>query len=95
MDRITLLNLIEQDKTWQTYGYHDHWISGSSTIVYPIACWQNDITIQWTKCRRDIIERFINRIICKSDGILKSGVFVKSDGSCPNYIVLYFQTKSF
>ena len=90
MKRAELLTLIEQDKTWQRYGYKDYWISGSSTIVYPITLWKNDIIVQWTKCRKITIERFINRIINKSKKLLKGKTFVKSDGFCPNYIIFFF-----
>lgn len=62
------------------------WTSGSSTQVYPISVWQDSIDLQWDSDREP--KRFIQRMeqLGKELGIVKYGSWVKSDGSCPNYV---------
>lgn len=68
--------------------YDYTWLSGSSTTVYPITIWKNEIEIQWKNDRK--CNRFINRIVEKYNDIFKSGYFWKTDGSCPSHIVFTF-----
>ena len=69
--------------------YDYTWLSGSSTTVYPITIWKNEIEIQW-KSDKKIFDKFINRIVEKYNDLFKSGYFWKTDGSCPSHIVFTF-----
>lgn len=66
--------------------YGSSWLSGSSTDVYPITIWRDEIVLQW-QSDRNIYNKFIQRMVDKNSDILKSGYFSKSDGSCPSRIV--------
>ena len=61
------------------------WLSGSSTIVYPIMVRKDEITFQWNSDKR-IFDKFISRTVEKYNNLFKSGCFWKSDGSCPSTI---------
>ena len=71
------------------YLYDYTWLSGSSTIVYPITIWKNEIEIQW-KSDKKIFDKFINRIVGKYNDLFKTGYFRKTDCSCPSVIVFPF-----
>ena len=73
--------------------YKYPWLSGSSTTVYPISVRYKpllsnevpfEVILQWDSNRR--CDKFINRIVEGHKGIIKSGHFWKSDGSCPSTI---------
>lgn len=88
LERIT--NDIIQDKLIQKYLCRYGWISGSSTMVYPIMVWKHDIVLQVTT-DRNVFKGFIDRIMKKYNNVLEWGCFWKSDGSCPSTIT--FQLK--
>lgn len=96
MDKEAQLNRINQfitefqnEKLVTKYLYEHTWLSGSSTTVRPITIWSREIDVQW-KCDKRIFDRFIDRIIAKNSDLFKSGVFWKTDGSCPSRIVFFF-----
>ena len=61
------------------------WTSGSSTQVYPITIWQDEVVLQWD-CDKNIFDSFINRMVQKYSDLIEWGSFWKSDGSCPSTI---------
>lgn len=72
------------------YLYRNHWTSGSSTDVYPISIWQNDIEVQWNSDRR-IFDNFIDKIVKNNSDLLSGGRFRKSDGSSPSQIIFFLR----
>lgn len=87
-----IVNIIETDPAFIKHGRHEHWISGSSTVVYPISIWTKSklIDIQWGRIDKRVINPFITRIIKESEGLIKQGFITKSDGSCPNKITFFY-----
>lgn len=80
-------DFIKNDKVIAKYIYKGTWLSGSSTIVYPITVWKNDIHIQLEhNARSNYFKGFIKRIK-KTFGL--TAIFVKSDGSCADIIYIY------
>ena len=65
-----------------------HWISGSSTLVYPITLWPEKVCIQMDT-DHNYFEKAIKRVLDKNKDLFKNGWFWKSDGSCPNTITIY------
>lgn len=89
MTKDEILNIIESDSLIEKYLYDHHWISGSSTVVYPITVWSGSITIQLAT-RKNVFSKCIERIVKVSDGLLSDGIFSKGDGSCPATLNFYF-----
>lgn len=81
---------IKNDKMMQEYLLKYTWISGSSTIVYPIMIWKHDITLQ-VITDRNVFKSFIERIVNKYSDVILYGCFLKSDGSCPSTIKFYYK----
>lgn len=84
-----LLQEIKQDKLLQKYLYKYTWLSGSSTIVYPIMLYDNkiwsEITLQLDTDKNvfnKLIERYINNF-----NFIEKIIFCKSDGSCPSRLI--------
>lgn len=65
--------------------YKHTWLSGSSTTIYPITIWQDEVVLQWNSNRP--CNKFIEKMVKKFKDIIVSGYFQKSDGSCPSRIV--------
>ena len=86
------LEELKEEKLTKKYLYSGDWISGSSTIVFPITIWKNSIVLQW-KSDKKIFDKFINRLVMRNTDLFDNGVFWKSDGSCPSTIILYFTDK--
>ena len=68
---------------------HHHWISGSSTVVYPITLWERSVCIQ-LNTNRNYFEKAIKRVLDKNKDLFKGGWFWKSDGSCPSELTLIY-----
>ena len=81
---------IKNDKMMQKYLLKYAWVSGSSTIVYPIMIWKHDITLQ-VITDRNVFKSFIERIVDKYSDVIWCGSFWKSDGSCPSTITFYYK----
>lgn len=77
---------IKKEKLVQKYLCKHIWTSGSSTEVYPIIIWQNEIELQWNS-DKSIFDKFINKMVEKHKDIIEYGMFWKSDGSCPSRII--------
>lgn len=65
--------------------YDYAWLSGSTTVVNPIAVHPKEIVCQWKSDKR-IYSKFIKRMVEKYNDIIEFGYFWKSDGSCPSTI---------
>lgn len=78
----------------QKYGkyiYKYTWLSGSSTDVYPITVWRDNISVQLdTDDKRHFQQKSLNDIVEKHKGLLTRAEFEKSDGSCPSELNFYF-----
>lgn len=83
-----IANIILSDSLIAKY-LGQHWISGSSTIVYPVTVWQNYIEVQLAT-RKNVFNKCIERIVKASEGLLTDGYFSKGDGSCPATLRFYF-----
>lgn len=79
----------QDEKLAKKYLYDHTWLSGSSTTVRPITIWAREIEIQW-KCDKRIFNKFIERIVAKYSDLFKTGIFWKTDGSCPSRIIFLF-----
>ena len=82
-----VIKFVESKKN--QYIYYDHWISGGSTIVYPITSYFHDdgksvtIQIQMGDCDARNWRGFEN-VLKKKFPYVKSAYYCKYDGSCPN-----------
>ena len=77
---------LDTDKIAKKNIYPFVWLSGSNTLVSPIAYYKNEIVLQWNG-ERNIYRKWIERTVKKFDNILKDSYFDKGDGSCPPAIV--------
>lgn len=84
-----ITKIILSDSLIAKHLYGQHWMSGSSTTVYPVTVWQNDITVQLAT-RKNVFNKCIERIVKASEGLLTDGCFSKGDGSCPATLRFYF-----
>lgn len=82
-----VVEFIESNK--QNYIDYQHWISGSSTIVYPISNYYCDdgksveITFQLKNCDARNWRGFEN-VLKRKFPYVKSAYYCQYDGSCPN-----------
>lgn len=85
-----LVDTLKREKIVQKYcltgGTH---LSGCSTQVTPIMVWQDSIELNLIT-DRNYFNKFIDRIVSSNKDLLRSGYFVKSDGSTPSRIVFRF-----
>ena len=62
----------------------------SDTQVTPIMIWQDSVELNLIT-NKNYFNKFINRVVYTNKDILKTGYFVKSDGSTPSKIVFKFK----
>lgn len=79
------------------YINYNHWISGSSTVVYPIMVWHDDdrhttINFQMGDCDARNWRGFEN-VLKKNFSAVKDAYYCRYDGSCPDEyrIIVEFQ----
>lgn len=89
-----ILKIIESDNLIKKYLYKDHWMSGSSTVVYPITVYRATIEIQLLTYK-NVFNKCIDRIVKASEGLLSDGLFSKGDGSCPPKLIFYFTNERY
>jgi hypothetical protein len=65
------------------------WLSGCSTMVYPITIWAKSVEIQ-LDTHKNLFGKCIKRILDKNKHLFKSGWFWKGDGSCPSTITFQY-----
>ena len=89
-----VVKLIEDSKFFKTFGYKGHWLSGSSTVVYPITDWVEDreIVIQLDSTVYRGRSNSAKALIGKIEKILKIRYwgFGNYDGSCPPTLYIRF-----
>lgn len=82
-------NLLEEEKLIEKYLLKYAWISGSSTTVYPIMVYRDEIVFQLDNTR-NVFDKLIDRVLKKYD-FIKYMSYWKSDGSCPNTLTIWFK----
>ena len=82
-------NLLKEEKLIEKYLLKYAWVSGSSTIVYPITIYRDEIVFQLDNTR-NVFNKLINRVLKKYD-FIKYMSYWKSDGSCPNTLTIWFK----
>lgn len=82
-----MTQIILSDKLIRKYIYPHHWISGSSTIVYPVSVWtvSKQIVVQ-VKRGAWRLRKCLKRIVESNPEAFKDAYFCKSDGSCPDTV---------
>lgn len=82
---------IMNDNMFSKYISKHTWMSGSSTVVYPVTVWEVSKQIEFQlNTNRNMFSKFIERT-CEKYPLLEMGVFIKSDGSCPSTIKFYYK----
>lgn len=84
-----LLKALKAEQIINKYMYKDTWLSGSSTTVYPITFWKNEVEIQ-LNTKKNLFEKFIDRFVEQHNDLVISGSFCKMDGSCPATLTFYY-----
>lgn len=82
-------NLLEEEKLFKKYLRKYTWVSGSSTIVYPITICKDEIVFQLDNTR-NVFNKLIDRVLKKYD-FIKYMSYWESDGSCPNTLTIWFK----
>lgn len=82
-------NLLEEEKLIEKYLLKYAWVSGSSTTVYPIMVYRDEIVFQLDNTR-NVFDKLIDRVLKKYD-FIKYMSYWKSDGSCPNTLTIWFK----
>lgn len=91
METKEMTQIILSDKLIRKYIYLHPWISGSSTIVYPVSVWtaSKQIEVQVKRGAWRLRKR-IKRIVESNPTAFKRAYFCKSDGSCPDTIIFCY-----
>lgn len=84
-----IVNAIKSEKVLAKHIYHHHWVSGSSTLVYPITLWSRNVEIQ-VDTDKNLFNGCIKRILERFPNLFSNGYFWKSDGSCPSHVTLMY-----
>lgn len=71
------------------YLYNGTWLSGSSTIVYPITFWRCTVELQ-LNTHKNVFQKFIKRFVEQHSDLVADGYFSKMDGSCPPTLTFYY-----
>ena len=77
-----IVSAINGEKVIAKHIYHYHWISGSSTVVYPITLWEKKVVIQ-IDTKKNVFKKAIERVVNKHPNLFTIGYFDKNDDSCP------------
>ena len=82
---------LNKQKLVKKYLYKHTWLSGSSTLVYPVSIWEKSrrIELQWASDKR-IFNKFLKRVMTDNADFIVRAIFKKSDGSCPSSLIFYF-----
>lgn len=88
-----IVDIIEASVFFKTFGRKMHWISGCSTVVYPISHWKEDrmVEIQLDWQHQGIISSVRSLVkSLKKDYPNAHYRFCKWDGSCPDTMRIYY-----
>ena len=77
-----IVEAIKSDKVIAKHIFTHHWTSGSSTEVYPITMWINDVVVQMDT-HRPLFNMAIKRVLESYPYLFKNGYFCENDDSCP------------
>ena len=80
--------IITTDRLLKKHLYKDIWLSGSSTMVYPITIWKHRVDIQ-LDTSKNVFTKCIERIVNANKDLFKCGIFSKNDGSCPSELIFF------
>lgn len=89
IDTKELLAALKAEQIINKYMYKNTWLSGSSTTVYPITFWKNEVEIQ-LNTKKNLFEKFIDRFVEQHGDLVISGSFCKMDDSCPATLTFYY-----
>ncbi len=86
---------IAKSDFFKKYGNKQHWVSGSSTIVYPITIWvaSNSIEIQ-LNCKLNSVDGSFDKfdkLVSELNEKVNNHYVGVYDGSCPNVAKIYFK----
>ena len=65
------------------------WVSGSSTTVYPIMFWKDEVCVQ-LETHKNVFEKFIKRFVEQHGDLVVAGHFNRNDGSCPPELTFWY-----
>lgn len=87
-----IAEILQGDKLIGKYINRTPWISGSSTVVYPIQIWavSKIVEIQVLKGAYRLRHR-IDKIVSEHPDIFSVALFCESDGSCPDTIKFWYK----
>ena len=95
-----VINLIKTTKFYKKWVYPYHWMSGSSTYVYPIQVWENrkELEIQLDKAkdgsrrgREKAIQSLMKSICEKYADNIKYWWVSDHYGDCPDTLNIFFK----
>ena len=84
-----IMAAVKSDKTIASHIINYTWTSGSSTTVYPIMLWPDDVCLQMDTTR-NLFQKAIGRVMEKYSHLFRYGYFSKNDGSCPAEITFSY-----
>ena len=87
--------IIENSNLFKNHGYDRHWISGSSTVVYPIAVWHpsKEIVIQMDRDKYRGRTQATRKLIKDLTEVIpiKGWHYNPNDGSCPPELTIWYE----
>lgn len=89
----TICDIIEESEFFRKFGRKTHWISGGSTVVYPITNYvpNREVEIQLDWQHRGIISSVKSLVkTLKKDYPNAHYRFCKWDGSCPDEMIIFY-----
>lgn len=91
METKEMTQIILSDKLIRKYIYPYAWMSGSSTIVYPVSVWteSKQIIVQVKRGAWRLRKR-LQKMIEDNKEAFKDAYLSKSDGSCPDTIIFCY-----
>lgn len=84
-----LYEALTKEPLIQKYLYNNTWLSGSTTTIYSIMFWKNEVEIELST-DKNIFTKFIKRFVEQHADLVVWGAFSKSDGSCPSTLSFYY-----
>ena len=91
------VEVIKNSNLFKNHAWKSHWISGSSTVVYPITVWHpnKEIVIQMDREKYRGRTRAIQKLVKELSGIPSFEVtdwhYTKNDGSCPPELYIWYK----
>ena len=93
--RKDIADIIKDSRFFKRFGYKTHWISGSSTVVYPISIWterkEAEIQLEWDLRGAHMAVKPLLKEISNCGYKVERWHIRKSDGSCPHTLNIYYE----